>query len=124
MTRDYVLWFSPRCSSCQRALALLRERGIEPELRRYLEEPPTAEEIEALLGKLGLPAHAVARTKEDEYQVLRLSERTPREEMIQALVRHPRILERPILVHGDRAVVTRPPERVLELVPIAPSPLA
>ena len=124
MPRDYVLWFNPRCSSCQRALALLREKGIEPELRRYLEEPPTAEEIEALLGKLGLPAHAVARTKEDEYQVLRLSERTPREEMIQALVRHPRILERPILVHGDRAVVARPPERVLELVPIAPSPLA
>ncbi len=117
MSRDYTLWFNPRCSSCQRALALLRERGIEPDLRRYLEEPPTPEEIAAVLRKLGLPPHAVARAKEDEYQVLRLSERTPTDEMIRALCEHPRILERPILVHGERAVVARPPERVLELVP-------
>ncbi len=124
MPRDYVLWYNPRCSSCQRALALLREKGIEPELRRYLEEPPTAAELEDLLRRLGLPAHAVARTKEDEYQVLRLSERTPHDGLVQAFVHHPRILERPILVHGDRAVVARPPERVLELVPIAPAPPA
>lgn len=122
MPRDYVLWYNPRCSRCQRAASLLREKGIEPELRRYLEEPPTAAEIEDLLAKLGLPPHAVARTKEDEYQVLRLSDRIPRDEMVQAIVQHPRILERPILVHGDRAVVARPPERVLELVPIAPAP--
>ncbi len=119
MPRDYTLWYNPRCSKCQRALALLRERGIDPELRRYLEEPPTPEELEALLAKLGLPPHAVARSKEDEYQALRLSERTPRDEMIRALSQHPRILERPILVHGDRALVARPPERVLELVPAA-----
>jgi arsenate reductase len=124
MQRDYVLWYNPRCSSCQRALSLLREKGIEPELRRYLEEPPTATEVEDLLAKLGLPPNAVARTKEDEYQVLRLSERTPREEMVQAFVQHPRILQRPILVHGDRAVLARPPERVLELVPLAPAPPA
>lgn len=124
MPSDYVLWYNPRCSSCQRALALLREKGIEPELRRYLEEPPTAAEVEDLLRKLDLSPHAVARAKEDEYQVLRLSERTPPEEMVQAFVQHPRILERPILVHGDRAVVARPPERVLELVPIEPAPPA
>jgi arsenate reductase len=116
MPSEYTLWYNPRCSSCQRALALLRERGIEPELRRYLEEPPTPSEIEELLGKLGLPPPAVARTKEDEYQALRLSERTPRQEMVLALAQHPQILQRPILVRGGRAVVGRPPERVLELL--------
>ncbi len=116
MRRDYTLWFNPRCSTCRRALELLRERGVEPELRRYLEEPPTPAEIEDLLARLGLPPHAVARAKEDEYQALRLSERTPRDEMVQALAQHPRILERPILVHGARAVIGRPAERVLELV--------
>jgi len=105
MPRDYVLWYNPRCSKCQRALELLRERGIEPELRRFLEEQ-----------RLGLPPHAVARAKEDEYQALRLSERTPREDMVRAIAQHPLILERPILVHGDRAVMGRPPERVLELL--------
>ncbi len=122
MRRDFTLWFNPRCSKCQRALELLRERGIEPELRRYLEEPPTAAEIEELLRKLGLPPHAVVRSKEDEYQALRLSERTPRGEMIQALALHPRILERPILVQGNRAIVGRPPERVLDLVMMSASP--
>ena len=58
----------------------------------------------------------MARAKEDEYQALRLSERTPREEMVRAMAQHPLILERPILVHGERAVLGRPPERVLELL--------
>jgi arsenate reductase len=116
MAGDLVLWFNPRCGSCRRALDLLRESGRDPELRRYLEEPPTVEELEALLSKLGLPPHAVARTSEDEYQALRLSERTPRDELVRALAQHPRILQRPILVHGGRAVVGRPPERVLEIL--------
>jgi arsenate reductase len=116
MSGDLVLWFNSRCNTCRRALEILRARGHEPELRRYLEEPPSVEELRALLFKLGLPPHAVARTSEDEYQALRLSERTPREELLEALAQHPRILQRPILVRGDRAVVARPPERVLEII--------
>jgi arsenate reductase len=116
MSGDLVLWFNPRCGTCRRALELLRERGREPELRRYLEEPPTVAELEELLAKLGVDPHAVARTSEDEYQALRLSERTPREELLRALAQHPRILQRPIFVNGTRAVVGRPPERVLEII--------
>jgi arsenate reductase len=116
MSRELVLWFNPRCGSCRTALELLRERGHEPELRRYLEDPPTVEELEAVLAKLGLPAHALARTSEDEYQALRLSERTPRAEMLRALAQHPRMIQRPILVNEDRAVVARPPERVLSIL--------
>jgi arsenate reductase len=116
MERDLVLWFNPRCGTCREALELLRALGVEPELRRYLEEPPTPDELDALLAKLAVPAHAVARAKEDEYQALRLSERTPRDELVRAIAAHPRILERPILVRGDRAVIARPAERVLELL--------
>lgn len=117
MAGEYVLWFDARCSASKRALELLRDRGVEPELRRHLEEPPTADEIVRLLAALELPAHAVARVDEDEYQVLRLSERTPPGDLVAALAAHPRILDRPILVAGGRAVVGRPPERVLELLP-------
>jgi arsenate reductase len=116
MSGDLVLWFNPRCSTCQRALELLRARGHDPELRRYLEDPPTVEELRELLVKLGLPPHAVTRSSEDEYQSLRLSERTAPDELLQALSQHPRILQRPILVRGDRAVVARPAERVLEII--------
>lgn len=116
MTGDLVLWFDARCSWCKRAVELLRERGLEPTLRRFLEEPPTPDELRTLLRRLGLPPHAVARPDADEYQALRLSRRTPAEELIAALCRHPRILRAPILVRGDRAVLARPLERILALV--------
>ncbi len=122
MAGEYVLWFDARCSASRRAAELLRARGIEPVLRRFLEEPPTPEELSALLARLGLPPQAIARKDADEYQALRLSYRTPDEELVQAMAQHPRILERPILVAGDRAVVGRPPERVLELVAAAAQP--
>ncbi len=85
-------------------------------LRRFLEEPPTTEELAGLIARLGVPPRAVARKDADEYQALRLSDRTPDDEILAAMAQHPRILERPILVSGGRAVVGRPPERVLELV--------
>ncbi|HEY6099005.1 MAG TPA: ArsC/Spx/MgsR family protein [Anaeromyxobacter sp.] len=107
MTCEFVLWFDARCSASRRALELLRGRGVEPVLRRFLEEPPEPDELRALLGRLALSPHAVAREDADEYQALRLSPRTPDDEVIRALARHPRILESPILVRGDRAIVAK-----------------
>lgn len=118
MSGEYVLWFDARCSACKRALELLRERGIEPVLRRFLEEPPSPEELAGLLGRLGASPREVARADADEYQALRLS-RAPDAELVSAIALHPRILRAPILVAGERAVLARPPERVLELVPEA-----
>jgi len=115
MSAPYTLWFNPRCSKCRRALELLREKGIEPQLRRYLDDPPSPAELEALLARLPEP-HAALRASEPECRDLGLSERTPRAELVKALAAHPALIERPILVRGDRAVVARPPERVLELV--------
>jgi len=122
MAGEWVLWFDARCSASKRTLELLRERGVEPVLRRFLEEPPTPEELAALVARLGVPAHAVARRDADEYQALRLSDRTPHDELLGALAQHPRILERPIVVAGGRAVVARPPERVLELFEAVAAP--
>jgi arsenate reductase (glutaredoxin) len=119
MTADLVLWFDARCSWCKRAVDLLRQRGLDPTLRRFLEEPPTPDELRVLLRRLGLAAHDLARRDADEYQALRLSSRTPEEELIAAFCRHPRILRAPILVRGDRAVLARPLERILELVDLA-----
>jgi len=121
MAGEWVLWFDARCSASKRALELLRERGIEPTIRRFLEEPPTPEEIAAVVAKLGVPPRALARRDQDEYQALRLSDRTPDGELLRALAQHPRILERPILVGPERAVVARPPERALELVGASPA---
>lgn len=116
MSGEWVLWFDARCAASKRALSLLRERGVEPALRRFLEEPPSPEELGALVAKLGVAPRAIAREGEDEYHALRLSPRTPDDELLRALARHPRILERPILVRGDRAIVARPPERAAELL--------
>ncbi len=116
MAGDWVLWFDARCSASKRALELLRERGVEPVLRRFLEEPPTAEELALVVERLGVPPHAIARRDADEYQALRLSERTPDDELLRALAQHPQIVERPILIAPGGAVVARPPERILDLL--------
>ena len=117
MPGTYVLWFDARCAASRRALELLREAGVEPELRRFLEDPPSVTELEEVLARLRVGPHAVARRDADEYQALRLSDRTPGDEMVAALCRHPSILDRPIVVAGERAVVARPPERVRDLLP-------
>lgn len=116
MASEWVLWFDARCSASQRALELLRERGVEPVLRRFLEEPPTETELARLVVALRLPPRALARRDADEYQALRLSDRTSDPELLRAITLHPRILERPIVVGGGRGVIARPPERVLELL--------
>jgi len=119
MTRmnDTRLYHNPRCSKSRGALELLREHGIEPVVVPYLEAPPSAAELRDLLKLLGLPARALLRTGEDEYAALGLEDESLAESaLIDAMVAHPRLIERPILVHGGRAVIGRPPERVLELL--------
>lgn len=92
---------------------------MEPVLRRFLEEPPSEEELARLVVATRLPPRELARSDADEYQALRLSDRTPDPELLRAIALHPRILERPILVGGGRGLIARPPERVLELLDAA-----
>src|SRR5512138_2247865 len=103
MPGEIVLWFDERSAECRRALDLLRAHGVEPVLRHPLEEPPTVDELRALLAKLRLPAHALVRAGEDEAQVLRLSARTPEHVVLAAIAAHPAILERPIAVAPGEA---------------------
>ncbi|TWI11663.1 arsenate reductase (glutaredoxin) [Aerolutibacter ruishenii] len=111
------LYHNPRCSKSRGALELLQQRGIEPRIVAYLETPPSADELRALLRMLGMPARALLRTGEDAYVELGLANPDLGEDdLVNAMVAHPRLIERPIFVHGGKAVVGRPPEKVLELL--------
>lgn len=112
-----TLYHNPRCSKSRGALALLQERGIDARIVDYLEQPPTADELRRLLGLLGLGPRELMRTGEAEYTELGLDDPTLDDDaLIAAMHAHPRLIERPIFVAGDRAVIGRPPERVLELL--------
>lgn len=112
-----VFYHNPRCSKSRAALQLLRERGIEPILVEYLKTPPSRAELEAILTKLGLEPRELMRKQEKPYQELGLDDPAlSREALISAMLEHPILIERPIVVAGDRAVVGRPPENVLKLL--------
>jgi arsenate reductase (glutaredoxin) len=114
---DLTLYHNPRCSKSRGALELLEARGLAPNVVRYLETPPDAAALRALLGKLGIGARELLRSGEDEYQTLGLADASLSEEqLIAAMVAHPRLIERPILIAGEHAVIGRPPEKVLELL--------
>jgi|SRR5690606_5177496 arsenate reductase len=114
---DLTLYHNPRCSKSRGALELIEARGLQPTVIRYLETPPSAGELAALLGKLGISARELLRSGEDEYRNLGLADPSLSEDqLIEAMVQHPRLIERPILVAGDKAVIGRPAEKVLELL--------
>lgn len=114
---DTRLYHNPRCSKSRGALDLLRQHGIEPRVVPYLETPPTADELRELLGMLRLPARALLRTGEEEYATLGLADPgLGEDQLIAAMTANPRLIERPVFVHRGRAVVGRPPEKVLELL--------
>lgn len=113
-----TFYHNPRCSKSREALALLEARGITLKVVPYLETPPTATALKKILKALGISARELMRRQEDEYKELGLDNPALTETaLIAAMVSHPRLIERPIAVTGDRAVVGRPPEKVLELLP-------
>ena len=114
---DLTLYHNPRCSKSRGALQLLEARGLHANVVRYLETPPSAAELKSLLGKLGITARDLLRSGEDEYKTLGLSDTSLSEaQLIEAMVKHPKLIERPILIAGDKAVIGRPPEKVRELL--------
>ncbi|MGJ7902897.1 arsenate reductase (glutaredoxin) [Lysobacter sp. 1R34A] len=111
------LYHNPRCSKSRGALELLQARGVEPALIAYLDTPPSVAELRELLALLDLPARDLLRSGEDEYRDLRLADPAlGDEQLIAVMAAHPRLIERPVFVHAGRAVIGRPPERVLELL--------
>jgi arsenate reductase len=111
------LLHNPRCSKSLAALALLRERGVDFEGLPYLDVSPDADEIRALLVQLGIGARDLLRSGEAEFTGLGLDDPTLDDDvLISAMAAHPRLIERPVFLHRGRAVVGRPPERVLDLL--------
>ncbi|CRM68998.1 MULTISPECIES: arsenate reductase (glutaredoxin) [Pseudomonas] len=115
---DLTLYHNPRCSKSRGALELLEARGLTPTVVRYLETPLNAAQLQALLAKLGLNARQLLRTGEDEYKSLNLADASLSEaQLIAAIAAHPKLMERPILETADKAIIGRPPENVLEILP-------
>jgi arsenate reductase (glutaredoxin) len=113
----FVLFHNPRCSKSRQALELLEARDVMVTVRRYLDEPLDHQELANLVQALGMTPRQLLRTGEDAYKNLELANPALDDAtLLHAMVAHPRLMERPILCDGTRAVVGRPPERVLELL--------
>ena len=112
-----TIYHNPRCSKSRQTLQLLEARGIQPEVVKYLETPPDEATLKSLLDMLGLEPRQLMRQKEAEYKELGLDDpELDRDALIRAMVEHPRLIERPIVVKDGKAALGRPPERVLEIL--------
>jgi len=119
MSRKVTIYHNPRCSKSRETLALLKDKGVEPEVVLYLDTPPDADTLKQLLKQLGFSsACQLMRHKEDLYRELNLDDPALTEDqLIAAMIDNPRLIERPIVVNEKGARIGRPPEAVLEILP-------
>ena len=114
---DITIYHNPRCSKSRQTLALLEARNIHPEIVRYLDDVPSKATLRELLRKLGMSAAELLRQSEAAYREMNLSDKSLTEEqLLDAMISEPRLIQRPIVVHGDQARLGRPPENVLDLL--------
>lgn len=113
---EFTIYHNPKCSKSRATLALLTQHGVEPKVVEYLQTPPGKAELEAILGKLGIGPQQLLRKGEDIYKSKYAGKTLTDAQWIDALVEHPIMIERPIVVSGKRAVIGRPPENVLPLL--------
>ena len=111
------IFHNPRCSKSREALALLQARSLDLEVIDYLKNPLSLAQLQALQAQLALPARELLRSNEDEFKTLNLGQAALSEaELLAALAAHPQLLQRPIVVNGERAVIARPPELALQVL--------
>ena len=116
MADEITVYFNPKCSKCRTAHSLLDERGVDATYYRYLEQAPSRGELERVMGLLGIDdPREMMRTGEDVYKELHLKDAS-RDELLDAMAANPILIERPIVIKGDKAVIARPPERALDLL--------
>ena len=112
-----TIYHNPRCSKSRATLALLEEKGYSPEIIEYLKTPPDLDRLKEILSLLGMSPRDLMRKGEQEYRDLDLGrDSLSNEALLEAMVSHPKLIERPIVTSGDRARIGRPPESVLEIL--------
>lgn len=111
-----TIWHNPKCSKSRQALEIVEQNGCEKEVVKYLEVTPSKDQLKNVLKMLGISPRELMRTKEDLYKELDLKNETNDEKLIDAMVQNPKLIERPIIIKGDKAVIARPPEKALELL--------
>jgi arsenate reductase len=111
-----TIWHNPKCSKSREALKLLEDKNSSFEVFKYLDTPPSREEIVELLKKLEISARELMRTKEDLYKELEIAKISDESQLIDMLAEHPKLIERPILIEENRAVIGRPVEKVIEFL--------
>ena len=111
-----TIWHNPRCSKSRQALDLMRCRGVEPVIVDYLRNPPSEEELRRVIRLLGIPARDLVRKEESAYRERDLARQKDERALIEAMALEPSLIQRPVVISGDKAVIGRPPENVLELV--------
>jgi arsenate reductase (glutaredoxin) len=116
MNDTVTIWHNPRCGKSRDALKLLEAEGIAPEIVRYLDDAPSEAEIRRVLGMLSVGARDLMRTKEALYRELGLKNITEEDALIKAMAEHPKLIERPVVIKDGRAVIGRPPEKVVALI--------
>lgn len=116
IAQPITFYHNPRCSKSRQALELLTERDVAVTIVRYLEQPLSPAQVKQLIKRLGILPHELLRTQEAPYRDLSLSKASSLTDIAQAIAAHPILMERPIAVVGERAVIGRPPEEVLKLL--------
>lgn len=113
---NVIIWHNPRCSKSRSAVALLEEKGVDADIVKYLETPPSKEELVEMLQMLGIGARELMRTKEAIYKELNLKEESDENKLIAAMVAHPKLIERPIVIKDGKAAIGRPIENIVSLI--------
>ncbi|MCG8044958.1 MAG: arsenate reductase (glutaredoxin) [Candidatus Thiodiazotropha endolucinida] len=111
------IYHNPRCSKSRQTLQLLQDQGIDPDVVEYLKTPPDKATLEQILDMLGLEPRELMRTKEKEYKALQLDNPSlSRDQLIDAMIANPKLIERPIVIQNGKAAIGRPPEKVLDIL--------
>ena len=114
---DFIIYHNPRCSKSRQTLEILNQQDVDTEIILYLENPPSAQEVASILQKLSLSSRDIIRKGEEEYKLLNLKDQSLTEnELISFMSENPKLIERPIVVKDDKAIIGRPPENVLSLL--------
>lgn len=114
--QEIKIWHNPKCSKSREAMEILKEKKCDAEVVKYLEESPDKEQIKAILKMLGIAPRELMRVKEDIYKELNLKEELDDEALIEAMAKYPKLIERPIIIKGSKAIIGRPTERIAEFL--------